>query len=152
MKIRRLVTGLDSDGRSCIALDGPMETVADGKVKMIWSSEGVPARNDAPVGSGDLTFDFDIPRRGGTAFVVLELPPGKGPNEIWMHASNTLDYVLILRGKVEFVLETGRAVLEAGDVAVDRGVLHGARAIGDESAVMAVILIPAEPVGKGATV
>ena len=152
MKVRRVVTGLNSSGRSCIALDAPMDTVVDGAVKMIWTSDGVPARNDGEVGAADFKFNFDVPRQGGTAFVLMEVPAGKTLEQVWMHASNTLDYVVIVRGRVEFVVETGTVILEAGDVLVDRGVLHGARAVGTENAVMAVILLPAHPVGKGATV
>ena len=69
-----------------------------------------------------------------------------------MHATNTLDYCIILRGRMELVVETGSVILEAGDVFVDRGILHGARSLGDTPAVMVTILIPAEPVGNGATI
>jgi quercetin dioxygenase-like cupin family protein len=129
-----------------------METVVGSAVKMIWTSTGVPARNDGEIGAADFDFSFEVTRKGGTAFVMMEVPAGKTLDQVWMHATNTLDYVVIVRGRVELVVETGTVVLEAGDVMVDRGVLHGARAIGSESAVMAVILIPADPVGKGATV
>lgn len=152
MKVRRVVTGLDSEGRSCIALDAPLETISGGALKMLWTSDGVPARNDAEVGTGDFNFSFDIMRRGGTGFVILEVVPGPGLGSMGMHATNTLDYGIIIRGRLELVMETGSAILEAGDVFVDRGVLHGARALGDENVVMAIVLVPAEPVGKGATV
>jgi len=152
MKVRRVVTGLDASGRSCIALDAPLETIAGGALKAIWSSDGVPARNDGEVGAADFSFNFDMIRRGGTAFVMVEVQPGKGLGSLGIHATNSLDYCVIVRGRLELVVETGSVILEAGDVMVDRGVMHGARAVGDESAVMAFILIPAEPVGKGATV
>jgi quercetin dioxygenase-like cupin family protein len=152
MKVRRVVTALDSAGKSCIALDAPMETAVDGKVKMIWTSPGVPARNDEAVGAADFNFTFDTVHKGGTAFVVMEVPAGKTIDQVWMHATDTLDYAVIVKGRLELVVETGTTILEAGDCLVDRGVLHGARAIGTENAVMAVVMIPAAPVGKGKTV
>jgi quercetin dioxygenase-like cupin family protein len=152
MKVRRVVTGLDAAGRSCIAIDAPLETISGGALKMLWMSDSVPARNDAEVGAGDFNFSFDIMRRGGTGFVILEVVPGPGLGSMGMHATNTLDYGVIIRGRLELVVETGSVVLEAGDVFVDRGVLHGARAVSEESVIMAIVLVPGEPVGKGATV
>lgn len=152
LKIRRVVAGLDPAGRSSVVLDTEIDTVADGKTKMIWTSDSIPARNDTPPGNGDFAFDFGVTKRGGTAFVALELPPGKGPDQFWMHATDTLDYCIVLRGRIEFAFETGKVTLETGQVLIDRGVLHGARALGEESAVMAVVMIPALPVGNGATV
>ena len=32
---------------------------------------------------------------------------------------------------MELVVETGSVILEAGDLMVDRGVMHGARSVGD---------------------
>jgi quercetin dioxygenase-like cupin family protein len=152
MKVRRVVTAIDASGKSCIALDQQMETAVDGKVQMIWSSDSIPARNDGAVGEKTSDFGFDVTKKGGSAFVMMEVPAGKTPEQVWMHATDTLDYALIVKGRLELVTETGKTILEAGDVLVDRGVLHGARAIGTENAVMAVVLIPASPVGKGATV
>ena len=129
-----------------------MEAAVDGKVKMIWSSNTHPARNDGAVGATATDFAFDVTKKGGTAFVVMEVPAGKTPEQVWMHATDTLDYAVIVKGRLELVTETGKTILEAGDVLVDRGVIHGARAIGTENAVMAVVMIPAAPVGKGATV
>lgn len=152
MKVRRVITGLDSDGRSCIALDETLETISGGALKAIWTSDTLPARNDGEVGAADFNFSFDVTRRGGSGFMIVEVQPGKGLGPMGMHATNTLDYCVIVRGRMELVLETGSVILEAGDVFVQRGVMHGARAIGDECAIMAVVLVPAEPVGNGATV
>lgn len=152
MKVRRVITGLDAQGRSCIALDETLETIAEKALKVIWKSDTLPARNDAQVGAADFNFSFDILRRGGSAFTIVEVPVGEGLGSLGMHATDTLDYCVIVRGRMEFVVETGSVILEAGDVMVDRGVMHGARSVGDTPAVMACVLVPAEPVGNGATI
>lgn len=152
MKVRRVITGLDAQGRSCIALDETLETISGGALKAIWVSETLPARNDGNVGAADFSFSFDITRRGGSAFTIVEVPVGQGLGRLGIHATNTLDYCVIVRGRMELVVETGSVILEAGDVMVDRGVMHGARSVGDVPAVMACVLVPAEPVGKGATI
>jgi quercetin dioxygenase-like cupin family protein len=152
MKVRRVITGLDAEGRSCVALDETLETISGGALKAIWASETLPARNDGEVGAADINFNFGITKNGGSGFMIVEVPMGPGLGGMGMHATDTLDYGIVVRGTMELVLETGSVVLNAGDVFVDRGVLHGARSLGDTPAVMAVVLVPAHPVGKGATV
>ena len=58
----------------------------------------------------------------------------------------------LTKGRIEFSTETGAVELSAGDILVDRGVAHGWRALGDEPAMTAVIILPANPIGSGATI
>nr|WP_246427034.1 cupin domain-containing protein [Sphingopyxis panaciterrulae] len=69
-----------------------------------------------------------------------------------MHATNTLDYGILLSGRITLVTETGETKLEPGDLIVDRGVLHGWRNPGPGPAKMLFVNIDAAPVGGGATV
>lgn len=41
-----------------------------------------------------------------------------------MHATDTLDYTVILKGQIGFFAEADRVELSAGDLLVDRGVSH----------------------------
>jgi mannose-6-phosphate isomerase-like protein (cupin superfamily) len=50
------------------------------------------------------------------------------------------------------VVETGEVTLRAGDLIVDRGVIHGWRNDGVEPAVYVSVTLPARPVGLGRTV
>jgi mannose-6-phosphate isomerase-like protein (cupin superfamily) len=88
---------------------------------------------------------------GGTNFLLTELPPGAG-GDAFMHATDTIDYLVMLSGAVVLVLETGEVTLRAGDLIVDRGVIHGWRNDGDAPAVFCSVTLPAHPVGKGRTV
>lgn len=140
---RRVVTGLDDQGKSCIIIDGPSDGV-------IWETDTVPVDNSGSLDTGgNFSFVFAV---GGTKFFIAELPPTDGLFGPGMHASNTIDYVAILRGEVMLVTETGETKLSAGDVVVDRGVLHGWRCMGSEPVAMAIAMIDAAPVGPGATV
>lgn len=140
---RRVVTGLDEQDRSCIIIDGPSDGVT-------WETTEVPADNSGQVDRGG-TFSFQF-ATGGTKFFIAELPPGDGLFGPGMHASNTIDYIAILRGEVVLVTETGETKLFPGDVAVDRGVLHGWRCEGPDPCAMAIVMVDAAPVGPGATV
>lgn len=140
---RRVVTGLDADDRSCIIIDGPSDGV-------IWQTAETPASNSGTADQGG-TFSFQF-ATGATKFFIAELPPGDGLFGPGMHASNTIDYIAILRGEVVLVLETGETLVRAGDVVVDRGVLHGWRCDGPDPVAMAIVMVDAAPVGPGATV
>ena len=92
---------------------------------------------------------IDLLHSGGSNFAICTFPPGA---EAFMHATDTLDYLIVLSGKVTLVLEKGEAALGPGDFVVDRGVLHGWRNPHDEPCVAAVVNLPAHPVGKGRTI
>ena len=54
---------------------------------------------------------------GGSNFLLVELRPGMGR---FMHATDTLDYLVVLTGEVVLELETGEVLLKPGDFVVDR--------------------------------
>ncbi len=137
--LRRVITGTDADGRSCILIDGPSSS-------LIWSSDASPADNGGNADAGAASWTFDIPT-GGTRFVVHDFLPGQGTR---MHATDTLDYLVILSGEITFITETGETLVRAGDVIVDRGHLHCWRNDGPATCRLVNILSPAQPVGEGA--
>ena len=136
---RRVVAGLNADGRSCVLIDGPASRV-------IWSAQDSPADNSGTADAGGGRFRF--PTRG-TQFVFADFPPGGGS---MMHATDTLDYLVVLSGEVTFVTQSGETLLRAGDVLVDRGILHAWRNDSDQTCRIVNVLCPAHPVGDGATI
>lgn len=135
---RRVIAGLDSDGRSAIIIDDPASTV-------IWSTDGDVADNSgtADAGGGKLSFPTS-----GTRFIYSDFPPGMTSP---VHATDTIDYIVILSGAVTFVTETGETLVKAGDLLVDRGVVHAWRNDGDVPCRIVSVLCPSLPVGAGAT-
>jgi mannose-6-phosphate isomerase-like protein (cupin superfamily) len=146
---RRVVTGLDDQGRSCVVIDGPVPRVTPA-ANMVWRNAAVPADNtgNADTGGG---YDPAHLHDGGVTFLLTEMPPGPG-EPAFMHATNTIDYLAVLSGEITLVLETEEVVLRAGDLIVDRGVIHGWRNDGTEVAKMVSVNVPAHPVGKGRTI
>ena len=137
--LRRVVSGVDAEGRSCILFDGPAE-------RTIWSTDGTLADNSGTADTGGDRINFPT---DGTRFVTVEFPPG---DEKAMHATDTIDYLVVVSGEAVFITETGETRLRAGDVLVDRGVVHAWRNDGDQPCRIVNVLIPARPVAKGATV
>ena len=149
---RRVVTGLDAEGRSAIIIDDQRDIGYPG-AQFIWRTGASPADNLGNDDAGSGPFDPScINDRVGSSFAIFHFKPEDGLMGPGMHATDTIDYVIVLKGQIEFSTETGAVELSAGDILVDRGVAHGWRALGDEPAMTAVIILPANPIGSGATI
>lgn len=146
---RRVVTGLDAEGKSCILFDGPVPTHRPGS-NLIWRTPTVPADNSGAEEAA-VPYGIEMLRAGGSTFSCTEFPPGVG-GEVFMHATNTIDYLVVLSGEIVLVLETGEVTCGPGTFIVDRGVLHRWRNDGEVTAVYCAITLPAHPVGKGSTI
>jgi mannose-6-phosphate isomerase-like protein (cupin superfamily) len=146
---RRIVTGLDAEGRSCVVVDGDVPRHAP-VANLVWRTRALPADN---AGAADAAAPYEMAmlHDGGANFILTEFPPGLG-DAAFMHATDTIDYLVVISGEIVLVLETGEVTLRAGDLIVDRGVIHGWRNDGAAPAVYASITIPARPVGQGRTV
>ena len=113
---------------------------------MIWSTPALPAEFSGDVDTGGGRFRFPAE---GAEFVFADFPPGGGSP---MHATDTLDLLVVVSGEVTFITERGETLLKAGDVLVDRGALHAWRNDSDQPCRIVNVLLPACPVGPGATV
>src|SRR6202008_4415611 len=82
---RRVITGLDAEGRSCLLLDGPSSMV-------IWSTDEALADNGGTADAGGGVFRFPA---SGTLFCFADFPPGGGTD---MHATDTIDYIVVISG------------------------------------------------------
>lgn len=144
-RTRRVATGLDSQGRSCIAVDD-LVPAANAAVGLAWATATSPADNLAPCPPvGDW---WELTHAGGSTFILVRMVPGASAP---MHATDTIDYITMLSGEMTIVTQTGEAVLRAGDLFVDRGILHAWRNDGAVDAVYTVVTIAAHPVGAGRT-
>jgi quercetin dioxygenase-like cupin family protein len=95
--------------------------------------------------AGDMPFSSSIPE-GGSTFFFTDMPPAAEIGEIGMHATDTLDYAVIVSGEVTLITQTGETMVRAGDVVVDRGVLHSWRNDGTEPCRMLFVFLKADPV------
>jgi mannose-6-phosphate isomerase-like protein (cupin superfamily) len=145
---RRVVTGLDDKGRSCVIIDGPIPRFNAMTAALAWRTETQPADNSGRADTA-VPYAIELLHTPGSNFAICRFPPNTP--EI-MHATDTIDYLVILEGRVTLVLEDGEAALGPGDLVVDRGVMHGWRNPHAEPCVAAVVNLPAHPVGAGRTI
>jgi quercetin dioxygenase-like cupin family protein len=136
----RYITGLDAEGRSRILFNDRARS------SVIWSTDASPADNSGTEDAGGGKFVF--PERG-TLFVYFDFPPGGGTE---MHATDSIDYIIVISGEITFITEVEEVVVKAGEVLVDRGNMHGWRNHTDQTCRIMNVLCAARPVGKGATV
>jgi hypothetical protein len=139
--MRCVLTGVDGDGRSCVAevLEAPDPSGDVDVLSLLRLRTG--ALEPRPDGTGEL-LDLGV-RPGRLQWVVSRWAPGAtaaGAGPSGLHHTDTIDLDLVLAGSIELVLADGPHLLEAGDAAVVRGVDHGWRA-GPDGCTLSVVLL-----------
>jgi quercetin dioxygenase-like cupin family protein len=146
LKIRRVVTGHDAQGKAVVSIDGPCGNVIARRPKhascVVWTTASVPA---------DLADEQDGAARrvatsdpAGTVFRIVEYQPGVAPR---LHRTDSIDYALVLSGAIDMELDDGVVVhLRGGDTLVQRGTIHNWVNRGTQPCVIAFVLIAAKPV------
>ncbi|MCK4785821.1 MAG: cupin domain-containing protein [Desulfobacteraceae bacterium] len=145
---RRVVTGVNTSGKSVVVSDGPVPKDAT------WSESGTGSGGDLWIVSRDpvdLSDKSDPlvgytlqswPSPGGVIARMNTLEPGfMYP----MHRSDTIDFVFIISGQLELILEEGSTVLRSGETVVQCGTNHAWRVVGNEPCTFAAVLIDASP-------
>jgi mannose-6-phosphate isomerase-like protein (cupin superfamily) len=155
--MRLVVTGRDAAGKSVFVRDGAaLSTLAfpdGGGFEELWVTKGrAPLADAATVFDG---FPF-FPGAGDTRFRVVKLLPGyldragDGAASVpeleadapGMHTTDSIDFVVVLSGRVELELDDGeKRALGAGDCVVQRATRHRWNPLGSEPLVMAVVML-----------
>ena len=172
--VRRVVTGHNAAGKSIFVSDAPTphvfrRTKGSAIVHELWETTKTPADNrgnaDAIARSHRLA-----PPRNGSVFRVIEYPPDSerlgaiarehalpddsgraaasdrnNPRHAGFHKTATVDYAIVLSGEIYAMMDEGEVLLKAGDVLIQRGTNHAWSNRTDEPAVVAFVLIDAEP-------
>lgn len=139
--MKRVVTTNDAQGRSCILIE---EMV--GAHGAIWEASPAQPLGAEPVARSN---DLDFPR-GGIEARYIELPKDEllaaylqegipGHDAQGFHRTGTLDFLVLLEGRLRLLLDDGEVVLEPGDVVVQRDTNHAWRA-GDAAARCFVVI------------
>lgn len=134
----------------------------------IWETLTAPADNNGhadavdrpvrlePPGTGSILrlveFPPDTVWRGADASRAFgsigasDAPAGDSDDPM-RHRTDTIDYIIILKGEIHALLDTGETLLKTGDVLVQRGTVHSWSVRGTENCVLAAVLIKALPYG-----
>jgi cupin domain len=150
--VRRLTTGIDARGRSCLVEESAVAPLSvEGftglAVAELYSTDQSPppARPPGHAQSVDVRL-----APGFVRWMVVEHEPHearRGPTTATtMHHSDALDLILVERGNVELMLEDGVYELGAGDCVVMPGVDHALKA-GPDGCRMVVVAVGTLPPG-----
>ena len=162
-EIRRVVTGHDADGRAQFRSDGaPPRTIAApngfGVSEVLWL-DAAPRSVDDGRDITDGPFLLEPPA-GGCSVRVIRMPPsepgtpvaeqwlrvhGDDDGEPGMHATDTLDFMVVLDGEIVLGTDDGERVLRAGDTVVQRGTRHRWRVHGAAPCTYAVCMVRPDP-------
>jgi mannose-6-phosphate isomerase-like protein (cupin superfamily) len=174
-RVRRVLTGHDAEGRSTFIADGTapntkeMPSFPGLALTDLWETKGAPASNSGDADAADRPIRLEPPKNG-TILRIVEFPPdsarpkdsdgsagfkaiGAGhaqdrrSADPMMHKTSTVDYIIVLKGEIYAVMETGEKLLRAGDILVQRGTNHSWSVRGSEPCIVAAVLVNAKPVG-----
>lgn len=150
LRLRRVVTGHDDQGRAVVKIDEIASNVTSRRVgvsaAVIWSTDTFPAVNKGDEDGGLGVTSTTL--RDGTVFRVARYEPGVAPRR---HRTDSIDYAVVLSGEIDMELDTETVRLKAGDVLVQRGTMHNWVNRGKEAAIVAFVLVAAQPVAVGDT-
>ncbi len=170
---RRVVTGHTPDGKAIVLFDDQAPNKASRPdtgitAHWIWTTDSAPANIH-------VTADASTPRRGlapapqGSIFRIVDFPPtpagengdhgafakqlglhdasGKRrpPTHPQMHATETIDYAIVLQGEIDMMLDEETVSLKAGDVIVQQATNHAWINHGPGVCRVAFVLIDSRP-------
>jgi len=151
--IRRVVTGLDDNNKAVILFDSSLPFTGNRNLQVqLWSTDSSPAGFSFKEDRGTKLFDTPnsiSPPDNGSIFRVIEFPPinpdaisKMDPNLIMkivgdhaparglpvkyplMHRTRTVDYIYIISGEIDMMLDDSVVHLKAGDVVVQQATNH----------------------------
>jgi naringenin degradation protein FdeH len=153
--VNRIVTGFDENGNPAIIAQGEPPTVIHAgryTTTELWVTGDVPrSASVTDTSTGEWALE---PPVGGACFRIVEIAPDQpGGDEPGVgadahsefqgaHATDTLDYVTILRGEVTLIVGGTEVLLRPGDSVVQQpGVPHDWQNRSRESATMIGVLL-----------
>lgn len=138
LRVRRVVTSRDRQGQSKVLIDENVKTITSARAghhdALVWTSP-LPADN------ADDADGAARPEPRQSVFRVTRYDPGVAPRN---HATQTIDYAVVLSGQIDMELDSGTVNLRQGDVLVQRGTVHNWVNRGTEPCVIAFILLEAK--------
>ena len=171
--MRRIVTGHNALGKSIITIDGPpARSIGEdvGGLFEIWNTDGMAIDTTDNVDRADSEIILSPPANG-TKFRYFQINPtpegvpwdvlqdlaaqafdriGAAHHRIdtskhpAMHKTETVDYIILLKGDVSLLLDEEEVRLQPFDTVVQRGTNHAWVNHGDEPALLIAVLIDSE--------
>ena len=171
--MRRVVTGHDKNGKSIVVLDGPpARSIGEdvGGLFELWNTDGNIINTQDNIDRADDEIILSPPSNGSKFryFQINPTPEGI-PMDIMqdiaadafekigaahhridttkhpaMHKTETIDYIILLKGDVTLILDQEEVDIKPFDVVVQRGTNHAWINNGSDPALLIAVLIDSE--------
>ena len=171
--MRRIVTGHNDNGKSIVTIDGPpARSIGEdvGGLFELWNTDGNAIITTDVIDRADDEIILSPPS-GGTKFRYFQINPlPKGvPEDMLqeiaadafekvgaahhrvdtskhpaMHKTETVDYIILLKGDVTLILDEEEVDIKPFDVVVQRGTNHAWVNNGTEPALLIAVLIDSD--------
>ena len=168
--MRRIITGHNKHGKSIITMDGPpARSIGEdvGGLFELWNTDGNDVNSSDDIDRADEDIILSPPD-GGTKFRYFQINPlHEGvPEEMMqeiaadafekigaahhridtskhpaMHKTDTVDYIILLKGDVTLILDEEEIDLKPFDVVVQRGTNHAWVNNGNDPALLIAVLV-----------
>jgi mannose-6-phosphate isomerase-like protein (cupin superfamily) len=172
VELRRVVTTIDGTGTAVVLFDGEnpqkaVRPISGNVTRLVWVTDQTPADMSGRQDRAAIEIGTSPPA-GGTIFRIIDYPPatpdsekldtghrlaelaneapikGRPPRHPFMHRTRSLDYVIILSGEIDMLLDDSEIHLKAGDVLVQQGNNHAWVNRGTEICRIAFVLVDAQ--------
>ncbi|MDB9959488.1 cupin domain-containing protein [Gammaproteobacteria bacterium] len=171
--MRRVITGHDKNGKSIVVLDGPpARSIGEdvGGLFELWNTDGNTINTQDNIDRADDEIILSPPSNGSKFryFQINPTPEGI-PMDIMqdiaadafkkigaahhridttkhpaMHKTETIDYIILLKGDVTLILDQEEVDIKPFDVVVQRGTNHAWINNGSDPALLIAVLIDSE--------
>ena len=171
--MRRIVTGHNGNGKSIVAIDGPpARSIGEdvGGLFELWNTDGNEVISSDVIDRADDEIILSPPG-GGTKFRYFQINPlpegvpedmlqkiaadafekvGAAHHRVdtskhpAMHKTETVDYIILLKGDVTLILDEEEIDIKPFDVVVQRGTNHAWVNNGTEPALLIAVLIDSD--------
>ena len=168
--MRRIITGHNKHGKSIITMDGPpARSIGEdvGGLFELWNTDGNDVNSSDDIDRADEDIILSPPD-GGTKFRYFQINPlpegvseeimqeiaadafekiGAAHHRIdtskhpAMHKTDTVDYIILLKGDVTLILDEEEIDLKPFDVVVQRGTNHAWVNNGNDPALLIAVLV-----------
>jgi hypothetical protein len=174
MKVRRVVTGHDRNGKAVFASDQEVDPLTPALIPgyefhRLWGADQAPT---FPDDGGPTAQPSYYPPVGGYRFGLVTTPPAPGSapadpdpqaemeemlpgvlahlesDNPGMHTTDTIDFEVVLSGELILELDGVEKVLRPGDTVVQNGTRHRWSNRGTQPAVMALFMVGAHRAGE----
>lgn len=126
--VRRIITSEDAAGNAYVIADGASGNVVmlnGSRIERLWETDGSPVAIPVTRDLGAQAGNAYRPGFAGSSLYVADIPPGSGLKDIPLHKQESMDYIVVLAGQIDLVIDGGKRItMKTGDVLIQAGNNH----------------------------